>query len=85
MGTWCLPIRSQTFLPGEKPIFVHVDAVTATTIFRLPPQYGDCLEPDGSLILKLGMYLYGLPQAGSQPVLCLPLGSVPPHALHCHT
>jgi hypothetical protein len=53
-------------LPGEKPIFVHVDAVTATIIFRLLPQYADFLEPDGSLILKLGKYLYGLLQAGNR-------------------
>ena len=53
-------------LPGEKPIFIHVDAVTAAIIIRLFPQYADCLEPDGSLILKLGKYLYGLPQAGNR-------------------
>ena len=66
-GTYLAP----DLLPGEKPIFVHVDAVTAGITIRLLPQFADCLEPDGSLILKLGKYLYGLPQAGNRSYVFL--------------
>jgi hypothetical protein len=53
-------------IPGEEPIFVHIDAVQAAILVRLFPRFADCLEADGGMILKLGKYLYGLPQAGNR-------------------
>jgi hypothetical protein len=50
--------------PGEKPIFIRIDNVVAARLVDLHPEWRPFLCDDGSLVVRLKKYLYGLPTAG---------------------
>jgi len=50
--------------PGEKPIFIRIDSLVASRFVDLHPEWRPFLCGDGSLVVRLKKYLYGLPTAG---------------------
>jgi hypothetical protein len=49
---------------GEKPIFIRIDKTVAGRLVERHPEWKPFLCPDGTLVVKLRKYLYGLPMAG---------------------
>jgi hypothetical protein len=52
--------------PGEAKIHVLFNAAFATFIIETHPHFAEFVEKDGSLLVELGKYLYGLPQAAAR-------------------
>ena len=50
--------------PGEKPIFIRVDKEVTKRIVALYPGWAPYVCNNGTLVVKLNKYLYGLPTAG---------------------
>jgi hypothetical protein len=61
-GAYLLPRLN----PEEPKIHIRVDKHLAAIIVQARPEMAEFLEPDGTMILELGRYLYGLPQSGNR-------------------